>query len=318
MHRSPGCATGRAIYLKVAGCLAGSVGRPDDLDLRVFPGLSLLLVPASAAGLPLEYVALALVWLCAACVAPLVSIWSGRSSLGWTAACFTPSWLMYSTMVLSEPPLVVASLGGLIAARRGRPVLAGLALGFAGLFRPMACFAALAACAGLAIDGRRRDALTIGLISATVVAAVSVALSAGYGYGLGEAGSYSAKYYGGDLFALPFESLALATLAETPTWKVAYIWAHVVLVLTGLLLSTSRRKRGLEMESLLWLSGNTLFVLCIGDVWGFHEFHRFILPALPALLLALVAPIERFGGKLVWSATAVLSFLLALYGFLPH
>lgn len=225
---------------------------------------------------------------------------------------------MYSTMVLSEPPLVVASLGGLIAARRGRPVLAGLALGFAGLFRPMACFAALAACAGLAIDGRRRDALTIGLISATVVAAVSVALSAGYGYGLGEAGSYSAKYYGGDLFALPFESLALATLAETPTWKVAYIWAHVVLVLTGLLLSTSRRKRGLEMESLLWLSGNTLFVLCIGDVWGFHEFHRFILPALPALLLALVAPIERFGGKLVWSATAVLSFLLALYGFLPH
>jgi hypothetical protein len=71
----------------------------------------------------------------------------------------------------------------------------------------------------------------------------------------------------------------------------------VALALAGCGLLLRRWWRMPRSEELIlltvWMLGNTACILCLGDVFGFHEFHRFMLPALPPLVLALEPVLPR-------------------------
>ena len=63
-----------------------------------------------------------------------------------------------------------------------------------------------------------------------------------------------------------------------------------------------------------WLIGNTIFVLFIGHIWGFYQFHRFILPALPPLLWMYRRWYPRHA--LTWTLVSGVCLALALVGIL--
>jgi len=193
-------------------------------------------------------------------------------------------------------------------------------MGAAGLVRPMACFAVIGQALSV-VRTKLRDAVIVCLTSALVVVAGLVAFRHGVGSTLGPTiYANDPRAYGGQLFALPFQSLIATPFAQhVAWWKIIYIWSYVVLTLvaSGLLAAELRRgdvaedRRNAQLSA-AWLIGNTAFVLCIGSIWGFHEFHRFILPALPPLLWAFRRWYPR--RALSWAALGAASFGLALFG----
>jgi len=61
----------------------------------------------------------------------------------------------------------------------------------------------------------------------------------------------------------------------------------------------------------VWLLGNTAFVLCIGDKWGFECFPRFTVPAMPAFFWSIRRILPR--GVWPWTAIAVVSAAIAIF-----
>jgi hypothetical protein len=99
--------------------------------------------------------------------------------------------------------------------------------------------------------------------------------------------------YGGDrMFTWPFKSLIFTPLydPQVSAGRIAYIWTHVVLTLGAIVMLARRCSQSspaaVDVLALVWLVGNTAFVLCIGSYWGFQHFPRFIIPAMPALFWA--------------------------------
>jgi hypothetical protein len=96
--------------------------------------------------------------------------------------------------------------------------------------------------------------------------------------------------------------------------RVIYIWAHVLVVFAACFLGVrqlvgSGKINSLDLIAAIWLVSNTLFVLCVGNVWGFQCFHRFEVPALPAVfwLLRRMLPVRLVS----WLAIAAGSGVLA-------
>src|SRR5438105_11327160 len=106
-------------------------------------------------------------------------------------------------------------------------------------------------------------------------------------------------------------------------WRVAYVWSYVLVTLAAcwIVVRDLRRRQSGSEEYLAdlrlsapWLVGNTIFTLFIGHIWGFYQFHRFILVALPPLLWVFreYYP-KRWAG---WLVVGAVSFTLALVGVL--
>lgn len=303
-------------YLAYARRLAGADAAITFHDTRVFPGFPAILAGISRATTDLEAAALLLNWAAAAIAACLAARLFRDARVGWGMALFPPSHLMYTSMALSEPTLLLCTLGGLSAARRGLTLGGGSLLGLAGLIRPMACFAVFALVADEWRCGRRRRGAATGAVSLAVVGLGIASLELARGWGLRSVQA-QATAYGGAILAPPFWSL-LATPWEggVPAWKVVYVWGHVLAVSGALILLARRFQRGARSAALpsFWLAGNTTFTLCVGSVWGFHEFHRFLLPALPPLLLAYSDYLPR--RALTWGALGAVSFAMAAFGVL--
>jgi hypothetical protein len=120
------------------------------------------------------------------------------------------------------------------------------------------------------------------------------------------------------MFTWPFKSL-LVTPSTTPVaaWKVVYVGVHVLAVLAGCFWAfrqwrraPTTGERGVAALAGVWLLGNTLYVLSIGSVWGFHDFPRYIVPALPALFWVCRGLLPR--RPTLWLALGLLSVGLSL------
>lgn len=310
-------------YIHYAEAIRGDGGALTLFDRRVFPGYPALIAGVSALGLAIPSAALLLSWFATATTAVLTTVLYKDRRVGWALVMLTPSYLMYSSMVMSESVLLAFTVAGLVLAYRSRGVLAGLLLGFAGLVRPMACFAVI----GAGLERLRRRVGTVVamcVVSALVVAVGLLVLRAWTGDAFQNVRIYAHdnRAYAGQLLALPFESLIMTPIRwPVPLWKIVYVWTYVLLTLAGCYVlardawTVSRPEKGdviLARLNAPWLIGNTAFVLCIGSVWGFQEFHRFIIPALPPLLWAFRQYYPR--RPLGWFLVALCSFSMALFG----
>ena len=310
-------------YIHFAQALRGDPGAMTLFDRRVFVGFPALIAMVSTLGISIPVAALGLTWIGTAVTAVLTAVLYDDRRIGWAMVMLTPSYLMYSTTVMSEGVLLPLMVAGLVLAYRSRATRGGLLLGFAGLVRPMACFAVIGA-AMERLRGHRRTAVIVCATSAAVVGVGLFLLQIWSGDAVQNVRIYASdeKAYAGHLFGLPFESLIMTPIKwHVPFWKVAYIWSYVVLVLVGCVLAvrmalarTDSDQRIFARLNAPWLVGNTIFVLCIGYIWGFHEFHRFIVPAMPPLLWVFREYYPRRLG--VWTAIGGLSFALALFGLL--
>ena len=310
-------------YIHLAQAFRGDQSVLSSFDRRVFPGYPALIAAVSLVGISIPVAALALCWLATGVTAALTAVLYDDLRVGWAIVMLTPSYLMYTTTVMSEGVLLAFTVGGLVLFYRSRVALGSGLLGYAGLIRPMACFA-VAGAAVERVQRNRRSAMVVCLLSGAVVGLGVLLMRLWSGDALQNVRIYANddKAYAGQLFALPFESLIMTPIRyHVPLWKIAYIWAYVVVTLTGCVIVVRRvrapadaKEQRLASLNAPWLIGNTAFVLVVGHIWGFQEFHRFIVPALPPLLWVFR---EYYPKRLsAWIPIAGLSFVMALFGLL--
>src|SRR5690348_6178894 len=132
-------------YIHLSQAFRGDRGALDLFDRRVFPGYPALIALVTSVGLSAPVAALALAWLSTAATAVFTALLYHDRRMGWAIVMLTPSYLMYTTVVMSEAVLLAFTVGGLMLFYRRRAAAGGVLLGFAGLVRPMACFAVLGA-----------------------------------------------------------------------------------------------------------------------------------------------------------------------------
>ena len=165
--------------------------------------------------------------------------------------------------------------------------------------------------------------MAIGLLSAAIVASGVIGVKLLLGDALRSYHVQSSEHgpYEGQLLTMPFRSLLTTPLIhDVPLWKTVYTWGCVAFSLLSCFLllrqwlhaSRTKTDSGWLPLAAPWAIGNTGFTLCLGGIWGFHEFHRFMVPALPALLLAYRNVLPRKPGALLLVAS--LSVAPALYG----
>lgn len=308
-------------YLRVAASMLDPAAMVAHLDRRVFIGYPALIAGAGLMHVPLPIAALAISWLASAVVAVTTAKVFEDRRIGWALIFFPPSFLIFSSLAMSEASmLALIGVGLYLIMRRQWYVAGALALGCAGLVRPVACFAVVGV---LSVIGHRlllehrslqriqrieapfttkmrreqlRAGILVGLISGAVVAAGFVVLRYWRGDALEGVKIYASSQdtFAGQVLSWPFASLIMTPLnTPVPLWKVGYVWSYVLFVVVGCILAARRAWLSWQTEAFdlsllaaVWLLGNTIFVLCTGSVWGFHYFDRHILAAAPALLWA--------------------------------
>lgn len=286
---------------------------------RFFPGYPMLIAALQALGTPVAAASLFPSWLAAGGVAVLGALVFRDRRVGWALAALTPSSVFSGSLISSEALCLLFSLAGLRLVQQGRAASAGIAFGLGGLFRPVAVFAMIGA-AGMDLLKRRpgRAAALTALAGGTVAAGLA-ALHWRFGDAFMSVRRYAGDptAYGGELFTWPFRSLVMTPLT-TPVaaWKLLFVGVHLLAVLGGCALAVRQWRRATPEErplaaaAALWLWGNTLYVLCLGSVWGFHDFPRFLVPALPPLFQVYrqILPSRIW----LWFAVGALSVALAL------
>lgn len=332
-------------YLRVAANMLDPLALVTHLDRRVFLGYPALIAVAGLASVPLPIAALAISWLGSAVIAVTSAQLFGDRRIGWALVFFPPSFLIYSSLTMSEASMLAfVGVGLYCVMRREWYVVGAIAFGCAGLVRPVACFAVLGVLVMLVNRWRLersevqrirksqphfpsklsadelRGALAVALISAAVVAAGYVGLHAWRGDAFEGVKIYakSEDTFGGDVFSWPFESLIMTPLTTAvPLWKVGYVWSYVLFVIAGCVIAARRlwllrrsETYDVVLVSGVWLLANTVFVLCTGSVWGFHYFDRHILAAVPPLLWTFSDVYPRR-----WPLWLALGILFSVQGF---
>jgi len=287
---------------------------------RLFPGTPALIALLVSLGVPVPAAVIFPSWLASGAVAPLSAIAFRDRRIGWAAATLIPSFVFHGSLVSTEALCLFFSVLGVVQAGRGHGaaggLAAGLSFGLGGLCRPVAVFAMLGAVAQKMTTGHWRQAAMVTAAAGLTVAAGLAAMQWRFGDALMNVRRYQGLFEGG-IFTVPFQSLITTPLTSpVPAWKLAFVGVHVLAVLGGSalvgreLLAARDTDRGFAWLAAVWLGSNTLYVLCIGDIWGFHDFPRFLIPALPPLFWAWrrILPTRPW----VWLAVGALSLALAL------
>jgi hypothetical protein len=286
---------------------------------RFFPGYPLLIAGLHSLGVPLAAAALLPSWLAAGAVAVLCALYFGDRRIGWAMAALTPSYVFSGSLICSEAMCLLFSMAGLALARRERPIGAGVAFGLGGLFRPVAVFALLGLVAADLRERRVRPAVLATAVSGLVVAAGMAAVWWRFGDALMGLRHYQDQAaYGGQILTWPLRALITIPLTtQVPAWKLAFVGAHLAAVLGGCVLAVREWRqaadgpeRRLATLAGVWLLANTLYVVSIGGFWGFHDFPRFLIPALPPLFYVYrrFLPVRRW----VWLPVGALSVILSI------
>ena len=283
-------------YLNYARYLVGQRQGVEAFDLRLFPGTPMLIALLYRIGVPLTAAGLGLTLVSSAVANALGAAVAKDRRVGWAMVALTPDWLISGSSVASEAPLLAFTLLGLwLVLRKHQSWLAttcgGLLLGFAGTIRPVACFAVIGYLLYAARFRLWRHAVVVATTSAAVVGAAMLFMHFRMGDALHGVKIYArdSNAYGGQLLWFPGRSLL-----TTPFWypvpriKIVLVWGEaLVLLFTCVVAVRNYRRRDADRFDLLsmpWLIGNTLFLLCVGNHWGFNIFKRLTLPALPAEL----------------------------------
>jgi len=134
-----------ASFMAYARMLLGQDVQLAEYDYRVFPGYPALLAAGSLTGASMPAVALAINLVSVGLAAVFAAMLFQNKWIGWAMAVLTPSYLMFSSHAMGEPANLALMLGGLLLAVQARGwtavIIGGALLGYAGLIRPVACFA---------------------------------------------------------------------------------------------------------------------------------------------------------------------------------
>jgi hypothetical protein len=274
-------------------------------DTRVFPGWPLIFGWVLKLGAP-DQAMVVVAGLLAALVPVLFYRLTGERNLAWYLVYFPPAWLVASTHPVSEAAYLAVILSGLLAVKFGRPVVAGALGGACVVLRAFGVAWLGGFVLGQLWRDRRIDRRAI--LSAVSAAIPIIGLFAISWWVYGDP-LQQLHVYGQPLANLnippdlaaelhnpsghwgwPFEHLLLTPWrTRVPIWKIAYIYAHlpVVLVLVWKAFDFLREKTSSpawEISLVLGFLANTALILCTGPYWGFESFDRYFVWGLPGAL----------------------------------
>lgn len=284
---------------------------------RLFPGYPLLIAGLNLLGMPISLATLLPSWLAGAVTAPLAAVAFERR-VGWAMATLVPAFTFQVSLMSTEALCLFCASLAFLLWRSQRPISAGLTFGVGAMFRPMIVFGMLGATAADALDRRIGKSAKMIVAAGLSIVPCLWAVEARFGDAIMSARRYAtdATAYRSAVLTWPFSTLALVPWrTHVAPWKLVFVGAHLVVVLVGCALALQQwrsrdRSRGeLATASLVWLWSNTLFVLCVGYPWGFHDFPRYLVPALPPLFLVYRRYLPQ--RTWVWLGLGLLSIALA-------
>jgi hypothetical protein len=307
-------------------------------DTRVFPGWPLMFGWALKMGCP-DQAMLVIAVLLAALVPVLFYRLTGERTLAWYLVYFPPAWLVATTHPVSEAAYLAIVLAALLAVKHGRPVLSGALGGACVVLRAFG----VAWLGGIFLGQHWRDhrisrATILTMVSGSIPVAGLLAISWAvygdplrqlhvYGQPLAQlnipAGLAAELHNPSGHWGLPFEHLLLTPWrTHVPLWKIAYIYAHVpvVLILVWRAIVFLRENPGAESWQVALVLGflaNTALIVCTGPYWGFESFDRYFVWGLPgALWLARTWLKQARWHWLLFPLSAVVS-VKSILGHLP-
>lgn len=277
-----------ASYKHVAAAILGNHASLDEYDSRVFPGYPLLIaVVREFTGLSLGASALFITFISAGVAAGLAASFFKDFRIGMAVAFLLPHAWINMSLAMSEAPMLACEMLALMLARRNA-VACGIAFALAILTRPIAAIALIALLFERTAADRFREGLLTAATAATIFLAAMLLLTPITGGLFHPLHVYanSPRAYAGRLFTWPFHSILWMTFhGHVGVLRWVYVMTHVALCLGGCAILL-RKNSPVDLLAFVWLSLNTLFVLCLGlgpGAWGFNHFPRFTIPALPAL-----------------------------------
>ena len=282
--------------------------------------VSAMIAAVHRLGVPLPWAALGITWVSAGVAAAVAGKVFEDARIAWAMTCFIPHYLINSSLGMSEAPLLAALCLALLASQKDWPLVAGAIFGFAGLIRPVACFAVVGLLFTLTRERRYRASAAVGVAAAAVFALGFAAMQFWTGDALAGVRVYADHpgAYGGHMLVWPFTALLTTPGHDGASiGRCVYIGLHVVVALYAVLMATYRgfrpgRINPRDAVSFPWLSGVVAFDLCTGPPWGFRHFPRFTIPGAPALFWTLRKWLPR--NPLVWLAIAAATAVAAGFG----
>ncbi len=235
---------------------------------------------------------------------------------GWVAGLFAVlsfDWMQRSFLGGSEPIFVALLFASFLAVRRKRWLLAALLASLATVCRPLGVFALLAMGATLLW---RREFLKCAL--ATVIGA---AIGAAYAWPLAHYfDSALANVHGydpnGTMFGIPFYAIVKGTILYPAPWtNLILTFGWILFVSVGVVAMVLREEcrayaRKVPVEG-IFAALYLISVYCYNyPSWARGSFPRFIIPALPFVLLALLRWIPK-DRRLLWTLAAIMPVLAA-------
>lgn len=256
--------------------------------------------------------------LLAICVASSFAsvIMAGRLWGGWVAGFFAVlgfDWMQRSFLGGSEPPFVALTFASFLAVRRERWLLATVLASLATVTRPQGLFILIAI--GLILLVRRefvKCVLAI-VISLAIGAAYSFPLAHYFGNPLANLRGYDPS---GNLFGIPFYAIIKGTILYPAPWtNLIFTFGWIAIVTAAcILMATSREYRSYAGRFPVEAIFAALFLLSVYcynyPYWARGSFPRFIVPALPFVLLALFRWIPK-DRRLLWALGFITPLLAA-------
>jgi hypothetical protein len=307
-------------------------------DARVFPGWPLLFGWALKLGCPDQAMLVIAVGL-AALVPVLFYRLTGERSLAWFLVYFPPAWLVATTHPVSEAAYLAVVLAGLLAVKHGGPVRSGAWGGACVVLRAFG----VAWLAGFFLGQNWRERRISGTAILTILAGafpiaglllISWKIYGDplkqlhvYGQPLSQlnipAGLAAELHNPSGHWGWPFEHLLLTPWrTHVPIWKIAYIYAHVPVVLALVwravdFLRGNPRAEAWQIALVLGFLANTALILCTGPYWGFESFDRYFVWGLPGALWLTRPWLNQARWHWLLFPLSVVVSLRSLLGHLP-
>jgi len=280
-------------YQHVASAILGDASALSIYDQRVFIGYPLLIAATHILTfLPMSAASLLVTLISAAAVPAMTARFCHSRRAGWAVAILYPHVWCNFALPMSEAPMLVFALAGLLAGRNQRAITAGIFFGLAILIRPVAIFALFGWLVDRLAHGHFARAVE-STIFASIVGLLGLLLSQHlYGSPLHNVSVYasSPQAYAGPIFTWPLHAILWMTFFGHPgVWRWLYILAHPTLAAVAVWLLLQRPQQKHRPVHVVWLTCNTAFALCVGlgaGNWGFEHLPRFLIPALPPLAQA--------------------------------
>lgn len=300
-------------YLRMSDALAHFHPRDTGLEnVRLFPGYPLAIALLGLGEFPIA-AGFSISILGAAACGWLTARLGRDKALVWWMVALTPSWLLHTSVVMSEALSTLMALTGLALCLRRQWAWAGLVAGFGIVVRPVGAFLFIPLLIEALAERNRRAVIAILLAGAPLPILYLVFSRIYWGSAVQSVRDYST--IAGNVW--PFQDLVMDSLsASVSLMKKGLVWGTLAIAaIGGCGLWKQWRGGDLTIRPLLaWHLSAGLFYLLSPGNWMFDSIDRYYVAIWPTALIGLAPWLPRRRAALIGAlvVTGAISIAITL------